>query len=839
MKKLKVVILSALVMTGLAGCGEKEVPAHEHSFASEWSSNETQHWHAATCEHTEEKSDVGNHTDLNHDGKCDVCSHEGLAVHHVDSGNGFCSCGVKIKVESVELDTSKAKLVYALGEELDVTEVVLTATFTDGSVAAIPFTASADLSSVGEKVVTLTYDTKDKVEDSTKATITYSVNVVNWDAKDIEVLKKATLLGEYDLVLPYLPGLKVIPEYDEDGELESWYAIKDDATLDDLQEYYETLNYYENVAIDEEYGITLYFKFNEVSEFSDDELAFIEEEYGFAAGDFFAFNLAPTYEGPYGPSRAFVADEYFIVGITADGELKVYDRYVTAYFEGYFGSTGSVDGDGYDVSKLVAAGYSADLVLSDALYVPYLYFTEFAEDYLILPSFDNEEGFIFFTSYKGVYPFEPYYDDIDMSVEIDCINGSQDGFEKFVSNLIALGFEKVEGKDIYSLEDEYLGSVTYTLVPYSDTFCDEFFGPGAAEYYGFNAGYAILVEYSKPELAYVTKLLPEAQKVVAALGHADDAQYEGDSEYLEEYAGFSILKDEEDLNPQAILADLASKLPAGYYNDGDAEYDEEEGCYYAFFTDGYTAIELDVYEPDEDGDVFVLLIFSEGYDIIETYVIKAANVFAEYIGGSVTPSPITGGYGFADLVGAVGGDDTAESLVKEIYDEFVTAGLVEEDAEAEQLDEDDYAINVISSDGQFEVSINVYVYADSYYVCSISIVSAAPWAGTAEEGFLAVVNALGIPEAYHEYAKTGGLSIYEGVPVSSIGEALNATLAYIESALPRGVEYVGSPAANTFYYQSADGLVTFIITVAAYYEDETETTVWTTFTVNVIETPAE
>ena len=48
-----------------------EVP-HEHTYSDKWSSDETQHWHAATCGHTDEKADVGAHVDENDDGKCDV-----------------------------------------------------------------------------------------------------------------------------------------------------------------------------------------------------------------------------------------------------------------------------------------------------------------------------------------------------------------------------------------------------------------------------------------------------------------------------------------------------------------------------------------------------------------------------------------------------------------------------------------------------------------------------------------------------------------------------------------------------------------------------------------------
>jgi len=48
---------------------------HQHTFASEWSSNETEHWHAASCEHKDQKSDVAAHIDAGEDGVCDVCNY--------------------------------------------------------------------------------------------------------------------------------------------------------------------------------------------------------------------------------------------------------------------------------------------------------------------------------------------------------------------------------------------------------------------------------------------------------------------------------------------------------------------------------------------------------------------------------------------------------------------------------------------------------------------------------------------------------------------------------------------------------------------------------------------
>ena len=53
-----VAILAAIVLAfGMAAtaCG------HEHTFASAWETDATHHWHAATCEHADEKADLGEH----------------------------------------------------------------------------------------------------------------------------------------------------------------------------------------------------------------------------------------------------------------------------------------------------------------------------------------------------------------------------------------------------------------------------------------------------------------------------------------------------------------------------------------------------------------------------------------------------------------------------------------------------------------------------------------------------------------------------------------------------------------------------------------------------------
>ena len=55
-------LLAISLGSALVACDKKAPEAHEHTFSSEWSSNEGSHWHAATCEHSDLSKDMANHT---------------------------------------------------------------------------------------------------------------------------------------------------------------------------------------------------------------------------------------------------------------------------------------------------------------------------------------------------------------------------------------------------------------------------------------------------------------------------------------------------------------------------------------------------------------------------------------------------------------------------------------------------------------------------------------------------------------------------------------------------------------------------------------------------------
>lgn len=56
-----------------SSCSGGQEPEHVHTFATEWESNATEHWHKATCEHTDEVSDKAAH--IFEGDKCTVCEY--------------------------------------------------------------------------------------------------------------------------------------------------------------------------------------------------------------------------------------------------------------------------------------------------------------------------------------------------------------------------------------------------------------------------------------------------------------------------------------------------------------------------------------------------------------------------------------------------------------------------------------------------------------------------------------------------------------------------------------------------------------------------------------------
>ncbi len=68
-------VMSVSIVASLVACNE-----HEHAFAAEWTTDATDHWKKATCEHTDEVSEKAAHS-FGADRKCTVCNYEKPVVN--------------------------------------------------------------------------------------------------------------------------------------------------------------------------------------------------------------------------------------------------------------------------------------------------------------------------------------------------------------------------------------------------------------------------------------------------------------------------------------------------------------------------------------------------------------------------------------------------------------------------------------------------------------------------------------------------------------------------------------------------------------------------------------
>lgn len=60
-KGFLILLLALLLVFGLCSCNEEEITPHEHTFSSDWTTDEDYHWHVATCEHSNEVSVLSRH----------------------------------------------------------------------------------------------------------------------------------------------------------------------------------------------------------------------------------------------------------------------------------------------------------------------------------------------------------------------------------------------------------------------------------------------------------------------------------------------------------------------------------------------------------------------------------------------------------------------------------------------------------------------------------------------------------------------------------------------------------------------------------------------------------
>ena len=101
--KVIAIVAASVLVAGTTCAIVLPIALHEHSYATEWSSDAENHWHDATCKHEEEKSDLAAHTYTNAcDTTCDVCGYTRTVGAHVYDNACDTKCNVCGATRTVE-----------------------------------------------------------------------------------------------------------------------------------------------------------------------------------------------------------------------------------------------------------------------------------------------------------------------------------------------------------------------------------------------------------------------------------------------------------------------------------------------------------------------------------------------------------------------------------------------------------------------------------------------------------------------------------------------------------------------------------------------------------------
>ena len=209
MNKKKLILFVAMSAVTVSSVSLAAACSHKHSFEDKWSSDATNHWHAATCDHKDEKLEVAAHT-YGDDYVCTVCEYKhahtyaegwttsatehwhasacghadfisGKAPHDFGGGNKCKDCDYEKTGEktlsSITLDTAKVKTEYYIGETFTSAGISCTALYSDGTsepVRSFALTIDSngfDNTRVGECTINVSFT------DGETKTAQYKVNV--------------------------------------------------------------------------------------------------------------------------------------------------------------------------------------------------------------------------------------------------------------------------------------------------------------------------------------------------------------------------------------------------------------------------------------------------------------------------------------------------------------------------------------------------------------------------------------------------------------------------------------------------------------------------------------
>ena len=237
MKRKFLVLLSIVLIFALTctACGNKNGNDDcEHTYSDKWSTNSTEHWHKATCEHAELKSDVAAHTDADENGVCDVCDYE---IGHEHTYADTWTQSVTHHWKTATCSHTGAKGYFALHADANFDNVC------DVCSANIEFVIPTDVASAIELVVSRATAVNSGVLD-------YSYIGRNHDDVDVEATKNVTYVFGMDSLYMVINSWDKQPNIDtkEDNTdfaeatdiMKGWYQlISEDSVFSVTQTTFE------------------------------------------------------------------------------------------------------------------------------------------------------------------------------------------------------------------------------------------------------------------------------------------------------------------------------------------------------------------------------------------------------------------------------------------------------------------------------------------------------------------------------------------------------------------------------------------------------------------------
>ena len=179
LKKVAWLVLAVMIMAlAFAGC-QINSDNHEHSFSKYWTSDATDHWHAATCEHTKEVSDKAAHTfgdyvsnndaTTESDGtktrKCSVCGYEDTVT---DEGSKIVATPI-FSIESGAVDSGTSVTITCGTEGA---KIYYTTDGSEPTASSAEYTAAI---SITEAVTLKAIAVKSGMNNSAVASVSYTI----------------------------------------------------------------------------------------------------------------------------------------------------------------------------------------------------------------------------------------------------------------------------------------------------------------------------------------------------------------------------------------------------------------------------------------------------------------------------------------------------------------------------------------------------------------------------------------------------------------------------------------------------------------------------------------